>query len=156
MQSEPSFSQRLGARLAQLMRKDTEFLVVLSGLAMCWWAFTLALPATTFGTSPGYLGMALIGDLVITSLHINGWVSPETPWAILMAWTGLTMLGTLVLDHQRVLRWSAFWAAGLWGFVAATIGWSNPQGTGVGMYALLALGTIYAWWRLGMLSRGQL
>lgn len=121
-----------------------------------WWTFTLMAPGATFASAPGYLGMALLSGRVLEWLWLDRWLSAEVPWALLFGWLGITQIGSLVLEHERPLRWATFWGAGLWGFLAGTFCWSNPHGTGVGTYAIFAFACLWAWWRIGMVQRGQL
>lgn len=135
LQPEPRLAQRLADRLYVLIvRRDPDFPEVLSGVVMLLWGVQLVLPWDTFTTGLGYAAMA---ELL-----------PEPVWGLVLAWIGVTQVGSYLLDQWRVRLASSLGALMAWTFLTVLFGASNPVGTGVIVYGGFAGMSAWVFWRV--------
>lgn len=134
-QPEPTVWLRVRERAWLLIfERDLELLEVAYGLMMLGWGVQLLLPWDTFRTGLGYAVLA----------HL----APEWVWGALMFWIGVTKIGAYFLDHLRVRAAVTIGAVMMWTFLSVAFGLSNPAGTGIVVYPVLAFTSALIFWRL--------
>lgn len=106
----------------------------LSGLIAWYWAIVLALPGTTLAGNPVFK----------TLIYICPY---EEVWALVMAIIGLlhTLTVCLSVDSLRAVSLSS--ALFVWVFLTVTFAMSAPFSISPGVYGLLSLFTLWAWYR---------
>ena len=107
------------------------FLHLLLTFIMAWWCFILALPGSTFATSPAYAGFA--------------WIMSEDWWAFA---TGcVAALGLCGLRWRRARASSEIALSIAHGLISMTVVASVPLSTATGVYAALMVSAWYLiWW----------
>lgn len=134
LQPEPTLVQRLSARLYTLIFvRDPDFVEVAAGLLMFAWGLQLLAPWGTFTSATGYRAMAAL--------------APEAVWGGMLAWIGITQVGSYLFDHWRVRVASALGACMAWTFLGVLFGITNPYGTGIIVYPFLAAMCAWVFWR---------
>lgn len=135
MRPEPTMLQRLADRWWSLIvQRDVDLLEVSSGVLLLGWGAQLLLPWNTFATSGGYAVLALI--------------MPEWLWGFLMAWLGVTKIGSYLLDQWRVRLLTSLCGCMVWVFLSVAFGMANPAGTGIIVYPFLAINSALIFWRV--------
>jgi hypothetical protein len=122
---------------ALLLDYDFEIAEAIVGMAAFGWGFIVALPLSTFGSSPTYATMLEL--------------APEPIWGFCMAMLGLAHLYVLILNHLTWRKRLAFFSCCVWIFIAALFIMANPASTATFIYPLLAATAAWAYWRLAIL-----
>lgn len=133
-----SISQRVVRRFVWLLRDGQfEFAEFLSALALIGWGFWLLAPWwETFNSSPSFQAMA--------------YVAPEWVWGATVAILGLCQMAAFVGEHRNVRIATALGGVFIWSSVSLMFGLGNIASTGAIAYALFALSSLWALWRLAI------
>jgi len=100
-----------------------------------WWAFILALPTDTFGSSITYNAMARFAS--------------EGVWATAFFTVAFMTLFGMIFERFYIRMVGLIASAGLWIFVAAMMAVSNIATTGTGVYFIVFCLTTYVIYKVG-------
>lgn len=136
----PSARERVWRAVAWFITEsDIQTAEVVCTLVNIWWTVVLWWPGDLFATNPAFAGMAV--------------VFRETHWATISAAVAIAPLAALVTGQLRFRRAALLLYGWYYLTITAAIAAVSVVNTGVGVYATLAAGAAWGYWRLGARAR---
>jgi hypothetical protein len=131
--------QRIAAAVRWfVLEADVQPTEVTGCLGAFYWALVLALPGDLFASSSGYAKL--------------GAIFPERIWAGVSAVCAFMPMLALYLGSVKIRRLALQLHVWYYTTISVAIAAATPISTGIGIYALFALGASWAFWRLGARS----
>lgn len=117
------------------MRRYGALDIWLALYATVYGAWILLPMVDTFGTTAAFAGLRSL--------------APEWAWGAVICASGLFKLYSLWRGLPFLRRVALFWLFLLWSFLGWSVTLANVGSTAVPTYALVCLGYLYCYWRIG-------